>query len=141
MKRSEISDFFRKRDTAWQGHDADALAIGHAEDGEIESPLWGKIKGRSAIHKSYVEWYKIFPDAEYITECLLIDRDRAAQFIKMTGTQQRDFCGLAPTGKRVQFRLSCLFYFTGGKIANEIRIYDFTGILLQLGVLKAKPAF
>jgi hypothetical protein len=34
-----------------------------------------------------------------------------------------------------------LFIFADGKIAREIRVYDFAGLLLQLGVLKAKPAF
>jgi hypothetical protein len=27
----------------------------------------------------------------------------------------------------------------GGKIQHERRIYDFTGLLIQIGVLKAKP--
>jgi len=27
-----------------------------------------------------------------------------------------------------------------GKIVHERRIYDFTGLLVQIGVLKAKPA-
>jgi hypothetical protein len=27
-----------------------------------------------------------------------------------------------------------------GKIVRERRVYDFTGLLLQIGVLKAKPA-
>jgi hypothetical protein len=38
-------------------------------------------------------------------------------------------------------RGSFLFFFADGRIKREIRIYDFTGILVQLGVLKAKPAF
>jgi len=34
-----------------------------------------------------------------------------------------------------------LFFFADGNIEREVRLYDFTGILVQLGVLKAKPAF
>lgn len=139
--RSEISDFFAVRDKAWQEHDAETLTEGHAENGEIDSPLWGTIKGRSAILKSYVEWYATFPDAEYQTERLLIDEDSAAQFINMSCTQQRDFCGFPATGKRCRFRSASLFLFTDGRIAREVRTYDFTGILFQLGALKAKPAF
>jgi hypothetical protein len=30
--------------------------------------------------------------------------------------------------------------FADGLIAHERRIYDFTGLLLQIGVLRAKPA-
>jgi hypothetical protein len=38
-------------------------------------------------------------------------------------------------------RCAFLFSFEDDRIAYEFRIYDFTGILVQLGVLKAKPAF
>ena len=141
MTRSEISEFFAKRNQAWQDHDAEALATGHAEDGAIESPLWGNINGRSAIHKSYAEWYTIFPDAEYHEEYLLIDGDQAAQFVKISGTQQRDLCGFPATGKRMQFLEVSLYFFSEGTISREIRTYDFTGFLVQLGALKARPAF
>jgi hypothetical protein len=32
------------------------------------------------------------------------------------------------------------YQFENGKIVRERRIYDFTGLLVQIGVLKAKPA-
>jgi predicted ester cyclase len=59
----------------------------------------------------------------------------------MVGIQRGEFCGLAPTGKRFEVRCAFLFFLKDNKIAREIRIYDFTGLLLQLGVLSAKPAF
>ena len=33
-----------------------------------------------------------------------------------------------------------VFEIRGRQIVRERRIYDFTGLLLQIGVLKAKPA-
>jgi steroid delta-isomerase-like uncharacterized protein len=141
MTRKEITEFFAGRDEAWQRHDYESLTTDHAEDGEVESPLWGNLKGRSAIQKVYKEWFSSFPDVEYSTEHLLIDGSSAVQFVKMVGNQKGEFCGLAPTGKRFEVRCAFLFFFSNGKIAREIRTYDFTGVLLQLGVLKAKPAF
>jgi steroid delta-isomerase-like uncharacterized protein len=141
MTRREISEFFARRDEVWQRHDSEALAAEHAEDGEVDSPLWGKVKGRSGIKRIYSEWFSSFPDAKYVTEYLLIDRNKVVQITKMTGTQKGDFCGLAPTGKRFEMRCAFLFFFADNRIAQEIRIYDFTGILVQLGVLKTKPAF
>lgn len=137
----EIVAFFAKRDEYWRRHDFVALAAGHAEDGEVESPVGGNVKGRNAIQNIYSGWFSSFPDVEYLAEHLLIDGNRAVQFVKMTGIQRGDFCGLAPTGKQFEIRCAFLFFFKGDKIAREIRIYDFTGLLLQLGVLKAKPAF
>ena len=52
-----------------------------------------------------------------------------------------DFCGLDPTGKRFQMHCAFLFFFADGNIEREVRLHDFTGILVQLGVLKAKTAF
>ncbi len=48
--------------------------------------------------------------------------------------------GLSPTGKHFQFPLVLIFTFENGLIVHERRIYDFTGLLTQVGVLKAKPA-
>jgi len=141
MTREEISEFFAKRDAAWQRHDSAALVADHTENGEVESPLWGKIKGHNAIQNSYADFFSSFPDAQYFTEHLLIDGNRVVQFTEMTGTQKGDFCGLAPTGKQFRMRCAFLFSFADDRIAHEFRIYDFTGILVQLGVLTAKPAF
>jgi steroid delta-isomerase-like uncharacterized protein len=141
MNRKEILEFIARRDETWQRHDAVALAADHTEDGAVESPFYGKVAGRRDLLNVYSQWFLSFPDAEYSTEHLLVDRDRAAQFIIMSGTQKGDFCGLAPTGKRFEMRCAFMFLFAGDKIAQEIRVYDFTGILVQLGVLTAKPAF
>ena len=141
MTRKEIAEFFAKRDEAWRRHDVGVLTAHHAEDGEVESPVAGHVKGRAAIQRAYMEWFSSFPDAEYFTEHLLISRNKAAQFVKMVGMQKGDFCGLPPTGKRFEVRCAFLFVFADDKIARQIRIYDFTGLLVQLGVLKAKPGF
>jgi steroid delta-isomerase-like uncharacterized protein len=141
MTREEIIKFFAGRDEAWQRHDAAALAADHGEDGVVDSPLGGEVKGRSAILNIYRQWFLSFPDAKYFTEHLLVDGHQAVQFIRMSGTQKGDFCGLSPTGKRFEMRCAFMFSFVDDKIAHEIRIYDFTGILVQLGVLTAKPAF
>jgi ketosteroid isomerase-like protein len=42
------------------------------------------------------------------------------------------------TGRKSLNRCAFVFTFKDGLIASEIRLYDFTGWLVQLGVLKAK---
>ena len=141
MTREEIAAFFARRDAAWQRHDSAALAADHTENGEVDSPLWGKVKGHKAILNTYTDFFGSFPEAQYFTENLLIDGNKVVQFAKMTGKQKGDFCGLPPSGKKFEMRCAFLFSFEDDRIAHELRIYDFTGILVQLGVLKAKPAF
>ena len=141
MTRKEIEEFLARRDEVWQRHDFAALTEDHAKDGEVESPFSGKLKDHASIQKVYREWFISFPDAKYVTEHLLIDGNNVVQLVKMTGTQKGDFCGLSPTGKRFEVRCAFFFSFADGKIAHEIRIYDLTGVYMQLGVLKAKPSF
>lgn len=141
MSREEIVRFFTNRNAAWNRHDIAVLSADHKEEGEVDSPVWGHVKGRPFILEIYEQWFSSFPDAEFLTEDLLIDGNRAVQFGKMIGTHQGPFCGLAPTGKRFIIRCAFKFVFEGSKIAHETRIYDLTGMLLQLGVLEAKPAF
>jgi hypothetical protein len=45
------------------------------------------------------------------------------------------------TNRHIEFRMARLLEMNDhGLIARERRIYDFTGLLVQLGVLRAKPA-
>ena len=141
MTREEIEKFFARRDAAWNRHDIVALTADHMEDGDVVSPVWGCVEGRISIEEIYLNWFSSFPEAEFFTEHLLIDGNRAVQFGKMAGIHKGFFCGLAPTGKRFSIHCAFLFVFGDSRIAHEIRVYDFTGMLLQLGVLEAKPAF
>ena len=141
MTHEEIAKFFARRDAAWQRHDSAALAADHTENGEVDSPLWGKVEGYRAILNTYTDFFASFPDARYFTENLVFEGNKVAQFTIMTGTQKGDFCGLLASGKRFQMNCAFLFSFENDRIAHELRIYDFTGILMQLGVLKAKPGF
>jgi steroid delta-isomerase-like uncharacterized protein len=141
MTLEEITQFFNRRNDAWNRHDIAALTADHAEDGEVESPAGGHVKGRIAIQDIYIQWFSSFQNAEFFMEDLLIDGDRAAQFGRMIGSQTGTFCGLPSTGKKFTIRCAFLFVFADSKIARETRVYDFTGMLMQLGVLAAKPAF
>jgi len=42
--------------------------------------------------------------------------------------------------RHIEFRLCRLLRMEGELIAHDARIYDFTGLLVQVGVLRAKPA-
>jgi len=47
---------------------------------------------------------------------------------------------MSPTGKPALLPMVIVCTVKDGLIAHERRIYDFTGMLVQIGVLKAKPA-
>ena len=49
------------------------------------------------------------------------------------------FLGLQPTGRFVDFPLVLVYDLANGLIVRERRIYDFTGLAVQVGAIKAKP--
>jgi steroid delta-isomerase-like uncharacterized protein len=141
MPREEILALFANREKAIARLDASALARDHAEDGVVDSPAaGGPVSGRIAIENTYKTFFQAFPDLKTETEDLIIDGNRVAWFFKVSGTQRGGFMGLPPTGKA--FSVPSVFYYVlrDGQIVHERRIYDFTGILIQVGLLKAKPA-
>ena len=140
MTRGEIEAFIARRQETWKRRDAGELAADHSDDCVLESPVGGTVRGRDAILSIYAGWISAFPDVEFRQERLVIDRDQAVQFTKMSGTHAGEFCGLPASGKHFEVRCVFLFVFAGGKIVREVRVYDFAGLLLQLGVLKAKPS-
>jgi len=140
MTRDEILEFFARQQQAWIGRNADALAAGHAEDGTLVSPIFGTLQGRAAILNSYRSLFQVFPDWTYTGEPLLVDIDRAAEPFSVTATHVGTFMGLEGTGRRFNLQGIRLFDMRDGAIGHERRYYDFTGLLIQLGILRSKPA-
>ena len=140
MTRDDIMALLARRHDAIVRRDAAALMADYAEDAVVESPLAGIVKGREANEQVYRAWWSAFPDRVDHVEEAIVDGDRAAQFATLTQTDLGGFMGLAPTGKPVRIPIVYLFTFDERHIVHERRIYDFTGMLVQIGILKAKPA-
>jgi predicted ester cyclase len=106
----------------------------------VESLMAGTVKGRAAIAEVYRAWLTAFPDVVVTSEDPLVDGLKGAQTVTQAGTDMGGFMGLPPTGKPFRLPIVHLYQFQDGYIQHERRIYDFTGLLVQIGVLKAKPA-
>jgi steroid delta-isomerase-like uncharacterized protein len=139
MTRDEAKLFFDRRMDAWRRRDVDALTLDHSKDCVLESPLAGEVRGRAAIENVYRGFLASFPDVAIDQPDLVVDDDRVVQIVTMSGTNTGGFMGLPPTGKHFKFPLVAIFRFENGLIVHERRIYDFTGMLTQIGVLRAKP--
>jgi len=55
-------------------------------------------------------------------------------------THRGDFMGIPGTGRRIEFESVLILDVEDGLVQYERRIYDFTGMLIQIGVLRGKPA-
>jgi predicted ester cyclase len=140
MTREDMLAFCDRRVDAWRRRDPVALASDHNELGTVVSPIFSKIKGRDAIQRSYESLFQSFPDWSMNNEPPLIDGDRVAVPFVAKATHAGRFMGLDGTGRRCEIHGVLLMQMADGLIADERRVYDFTGLLIQLGVLRSKPA-
>jgi steroid delta-isomerase-like uncharacterized protein len=140
MTREEIEILFARRRDAVARLDAPALAALHSERSVVDSPAGGTHTGREAIEHVYRAWFAAFPDFKVLSEQLVLEGDTVAAVMTMAGTDVGGFMGLPPTGRHFQFPGVFVFTVENGEIVREQRIYDFTGMLVQIGVLKVKPA-
>jgi steroid delta-isomerase-like uncharacterized protein len=124
-----------------QRRDPEGLARFHALDGVAESPMYATMRGRKAIEDAYRAFFTSFPDANIDVEHVVVDPPHVVMFGTINATHRNDFFGLPGTNRHVDFRMARLMKMNDeGLIEHEERIYDFTGILVQIGVLRAKPA-
>lgn len=138
MTRDEAVAFFLRRQIGYDLHDAAALAADHAPDGVVRSPLFPRVEGTADIEKSYQELFTVFPDWQIRFEDPIIDGARIAQPFTARATHVGELMGLAGTGRRVKIHGALIHHMRDNLIADEQRIYDFTSLLMQLGILKVK---
>jgi len=139
MTRDEILSLFSRREAAWRNRDATALAADHHPQGVVVSPTGGVLEGREAIERIYRVWLTAFPDLVFLHEDVIIDDDRVAVLCRVAGTHGGEFFGVSPTGRRVEIAAVFVYRFENDLIVHERRVLDFTGVLVQVGVLRAKP--
>ena len=139
MTREQIVTLTQVMQRAWNARDPAALAVLYADDALVHSPMFGEVHGRAEIERSYREMFRGFADWIFEGQDLIIDGTRAAQTFIATATHSSDLFGVEATHRKFKVQGVLVFELRDGKIQSERRLYDFTGLLLQVGVLKAKP--
>ena len=138
LDRDAIAALFARRQQAWDSLDSRALAADYADDVVIDSPISGR-HGKAQAAQSLDAVFDAFVDMRVETTTLIIDPPCVAQTVIIEGSNLGRLFGTAPSGK--PFRISAAFVYKlrGDRIVFEQRIYDFTGLLAQVGVRKSKP--
>ena len=140
MTHDETVEFLSGWVDAWQVHDADRLTSFYTRDALVESPMTVRVEGLNAIRRSFEQLLSAFPDIIIEREEVLVDGNEAAVGFRFTATHSGDLLGLEPTGKHIVFRGVIRLTLKDGGIVRERRVYDFTGFLIKIGLLKAKPS-
>ncbi len=141
MTRDAIAALIERRTDALNGHDVTTLCDLYAVDCVVHSPMAaGTVKGRQAMRKVYEALFDAFPDITYSIERLVIEGDCVAVSGTLRGTSTGGFMGLPASGKAFTVPIVTVGLVADGLITEERRVYDFTGLLVQAGVLRARPA-
>jgi steroid delta-isomerase-like uncharacterized protein len=140
MTREEIVTFLERRQQVLTRHDAAALAALHKADGVLESVMGPSITGRADIEQFYRRLFEAFPDFHYEPQELIVEGARAVQVVTFEGTHRGTFMGMPPSGRHVRVPGVFLFTLRDHEIERLRSVYDFTGLLVQAGVLRIKPA-
>jgi predicted ester cyclase len=140
MTHAELVSFANRHLESMTRHDPVALAAAHAAEGIIESPMFATVQGRVAIEGSYRSLFTSFPDWQIGIDALIVDPPHVAMLGTATATHVNDFFGHAGTQKKIDIPIARFLTIEKDGITRERRIYDFTGLLVQIGVLRAKPA-
>ena len=138
MTRDEIVAMFARRQEAVEDLDAHALAADYADDVVIVSPMSGS-HGKADAERFLRAFFEAFMDLTVTSEPPIIDGLRVAQTTISEGTNMGGLLGLPASRRTFKMKTAFFYELRGGKIVREERIYDFTGLLVQVGVLKAKP--
>lgn len=140
MTRADMEAMFARRQEAWDNLDTAALSQDYADDCVVDSPAGGgTLNGRAEVDRVRRAFFEAFPDLKFIPQTLLIDGDHVVQIATMEGTDIGGFMGMVPTGKTFSVPAVFFYEFRDRLIHRERRIYDFTGMLVQMRLLKARP--
>ena len=140
MTRDDVVAVLEKRQAALDRRDWAAFRALYAEDARAESPLGGSVQGPDGIVTATDAFFVGFPEAVITPQPPIVDGDRAAVVAEVVGTHVGAIMGLPPSGRAFRVWMTTVFELRDGLIVHDRRIYDFTGLLVQIGVLKAKPA-
>jgi len=95
----------------------------------VVGPEWRGVQG---IKDVVAQHRRSFPDWNEKVEDIVAEGNKVVIRFTSTGTQQGEFAGIAPTGKKVTIREVAIFRLADGKIVEQWGMPDIHGLLEQL---------
>ena len=109
------------------------------EDYVENEPIPNQKPGLEGLKEAYRIFNTPFPDIHFIFEDVLGEGDLVFGRGVISGTHEKEFMGIPPTGKKVYWTGTRLFRLKDGKITEGWVNIDMLGLLQQLGVVPAPP--
>jgi steroid delta-isomerase-like uncharacterized protein len=128
---------------SWERSDVSALLDCYTPGCEVISPIFNVLHGREEVETSFRNLFRAFADYRINIDDVVVDhegKERAVLLFSAIATHRGEIFGMPGTGRRFEVHGAFTFQFADNRIAHEYRLYDFTGLLMQLGVLRARTA-
>ena len=93
---------------------------------------------RDAQKQFIKAYYEAFPNNTHTLEDIIAKENKVVFRQINRGTQEREYEGILPTGKQVEYAGIWIFRFADGKIVESWGIEDGLGMMMQLG-MELKP--
>ncbi|WP_322049893.1 ester cyclase [Paraburkholderia bannensis] len=98
----------------------------------------GQGPGPDGIKPIIRSFGEAFPDVQIVIHDLIQVPGQIAVRAEITGTHRGELFGIAPTGKRVSFRLHEFHALDGQRVTTTWHMEDWFGLFLQLGRFPAQ---
>jgi predicted ester cyclase len=112
---------------------------------EVLAPGWddiplapGQGPGPAGIKPIIRSFGEAFPDVRITIHDMVQVPGKIGVRAEISGTHQGELFGIAPTGKRVSFRLHEFHALEDGRVATTWHMEDWFGLFLQLGQFPAQ---
>ena len=144
MTHDEFRTFLESYMRAFEREDLDALLDCYAPTCEITSPMFPSVRGTTGIEVSFQDVFRAFGNLTLQVDDMIVDTQaddgvaKAAVMVTSHASHKGEIFGLPGSGRRIETQIVFVFRLKDHRITAERRLYDFTGLLVQLGVLRTK---
>jgi predicted ester cyclase len=129
-------------DDVWNGCRLDLVDELYAPDFVVDYRPYAPLRcGRSAVRDMVVRAWTTFPDYHEEMLALVVERDRAAVHLRISGTQAGAWGPIPPTGRRLEFEEILLLTFDPlERVLHQRGIVDNLTGLRQAGAIPTRGA-
>lgn len=108
-----------------------------AQDARISTPMLDDAPATEALRQVWATLFRAFPDLVVTNEELIAHDDKVVARNVVTGTNDGEYMGHAPTGKVVTYDEIFIFRCVDGRIAEIRGVVDVLSQMRQLGFVAA----
>jgi predicted ester cyclase len=106
-----------------------------ASDFTDHNPNPGQGPGLEGLKQFISSMHTALPDLQVNVEDMIAEGDKVVARLRISGTHQGEFMGIAPTGNQVTFTGIDILRIADGKVVEHWGNVDELGMLRQLGVI------